>query len=119
MRFMMLLKANADTEAGVMPKQKTLEAMGKYNEELVAAGVLRGGEGLHPSAKGARVRFSGGTPTVVDGPFPETKELIAGFWIIEVASRQEAIEWARKIPFDPDVHFGGEGEVELRQIFEA
>jgi len=119
MRFMMLLKANQDTEAGVMPKQKTLEAMGKYNEELVNAGVLRGGEGLHPSSKGARVRFSGGKPTVIDGPFPETKELIAGFWIIDVASRAEAIEWARKIPFDPDVHFGGEGEVELRQIFEA
>jgi hypothetical protein len=81
--------------------------------------VLRGGEGLHPSSKGARVRFSGGKPTVVDGPFPETKELIAGFWIIEVKSRDEAIEWARRIPFDPDVHFGGEGEVELRQIFEA
>ena len=119
MRFMMLLKANKDTEAGVMPKQKTLEAMGKYNEELVNAGVLRGGEGLHPSSKGARVRFSGGKPTVIDGPFAETKELIAGFWIIEVKSRDEAIEWARRIPFDPDVHFGGEGEVELRQIFEA
>jgi len=119
MRFMMLLKANKDTEAGVMPERKTLEAMGKYNEELVKAGVLRGGEGLHPSSRGARVRFSGGKPTVVDGPFPETKELIAGFWIIEVKSRDEAIEWARKIPFDPGVHFGGEGEVELRQIFEA
>ena len=119
MRFMMLLKANKDTEAGVMPERKTLEAMGKYNEELVKAGVLRGGEGLHPSSRGARVRFSGGKPTVVDGPFAETKELIAGFWIIEVKSRDEAIEWARKIPFDPGVHFGGEGEVELRQIFEA
>jgi hypothetical protein len=119
MRFMMLLKANKDTEAGVMPERKTLEAMGRYNEELARAGVLRGGEGLHPSSKGARVRFSGGKPTVVDGPFPETKELIAGFWIIEVKSRDEAIEWARRIPFDPDVHFGGEGEVELRQIFEA
>jgi hypothetical protein len=102
-----------------MPERKTLEAMGRYNEELARAGVLRGGEGLHPSSKGARVRFSGGKPTVVDGPFPETKELIAGFWIIEVKSRDEAIEWARRIPFDPDVHFGGEGEVELRQIFEA
>jgi hypothetical protein len=102
-----------------MPERKTLEAMGRYNEELARAGVLRGGGGLHPSSKGARVRFSGGKPTVVDGPFPETKELIAGFWIIEVKSRDEAIEWARRIPFDPDVHFGGEGEVELRQIFEA
>jgi len=119
MRFMMLLKANRDTEAGVMPEQKTLEAMQKYNEELVKAGVMVGGEGLHPSSKGARVRFSKGKPSVVDGPFPETKELIAGYWMIQVKSKAEAIEWAKKIPFDPDVHFGGEGEVELRQVFEV
>jgi hypothetical protein len=119
MRFMMIIKANADTEAGVMPSQKTLEAMGKYNEELVKAGVMLSGEGLHPSSKGARLRFSKGKPTVIDGPFPETKELIAGFWIIKVKSKDEAIEWAKKIPFDPDVHMGGEGEIELRQVFEA
>jgi len=119
MRFMMIIKANKDTEAGVPPSQKVLEAMGKYNEELVKAGVMLGGEGLHPSSKGALVRFSGGKPTVIDGPFPETKELIAGFWIIKVDSKQEAIEWAKKIPFDPDVHMGGEGEIELRQIFET
>jgi hypothetical protein len=116
---MMLIKANKDTEAGVPPNQKVLEAMGKYNEELVKAGVMLGGEGLHPSSKGARVRFSGGKPSVVDGPFPETKELIAGFWIIKVNSKQEAIAWAKKIPFDPDVHMGGEGEIELRQVFET
>jgi len=119
MRFMMILKATKDTEAGVLPERKTLEAMGKYNEELMKAGALLAGEGLHPSSKGARVRFSRGKPTVIDGPFPETKELIAGFWIIKVKSREEAIEWAKKIPFDPDVHMGGEGEVELRQVFEA
>ena len=116
---MMIIKANKDTEAGVMPEEKTLAAMGKYNEELVKAGVMLSGEGLHPSSKGARVRFSGGKPTVVDGPFAETKELIAGFWIIQVKSREEAIEWAKRVPFDPDVHMGGEGEIELRQIFEA
>jgi len=119
MRFMMIIKANTDTEAGVMPSQKTLEAMGTYNEELVKAGVMLAGEGLHPSSKGARVRFSKGKPTVIDGPFPETKELIAGFWIIKVASKEEAVEWAKKIPFDPDVHMGGEGEIELRQVFEV
>ena len=119
MRFMMIIKANTDTEAGVMPSQKTLEAMGTYNEELVKAGVMLAGEGLHQSSKGARVRFSKGKPTVIDGPFPETKELIAGFWIIKVASKEEAVEWAKKIPFDPDVHMGGEGEIELRQVFEV
>jgi hypothetical protein len=119
MRFMMIIKANKDTEAGVMPSQQALEAMGKYNEELVKAGALLAGEGLHPSSKGARVRFSKGKPSAVDGPFPETKELIAGFWIIKVSSKEEAIEWAKRIPFDPDVHMGGEGEIELRQIFEV
>ena len=119
MRFMMIIKANTDSEAGVMPSQKTLEAMGKYHEELVKAGVMLSGDGLHPSSKGARVRFSKGKPTVIDGPFPETKELIAGFWMIKVASKEEAVEWAKKVPFDPDVHMGGEGEIELRQVFEV
>ena len=118
MRFIMMLKASRDSEAGVMPGQRTLEAMGKYNEQLASAGVLLGGEGLHASSKGARVIFSGGTPSVVDGPFPETRDLVAGFWIIKVASKAEAIEWARRIPFAPDVHADGNGEVELRQIFE-
>ena len=118
MRFMMMIKANKDTEAGVMPEEKTLEAMAKYNEELVKAGVLLDGMGLQASSKGARVRFSGGKPTVTDGPFAETKELIAGFWLIQVRSKEEAIEWAKRVPFDPDVHMGGEGEIELRQVFE-
>ena len=118
MRFMMMIKANKDTEAGVMPEEKTLEAMAKYNEELVKAGVLLDGMGLQASSKGARVRFSGGKPTVIDGPFAETKELIAGFWLIQVKSKEEAIEWAKRVPFDPDVHMGGEGEIELRQVFE-
>ena len=118
MRFMMMIKANKDTEAGVMPEEKTLAAMGKYNEELAKAGVLLDGMGLQPSSKGARVRFSGGKPTVIDGPFAEAKELIAGFWLIQVKSREEAIEWAKRVPFDPDVHMGGEGEIELRQVFE-
>jgi hypothetical protein len=118
MRFMMIIKANKDTEAGVMPEEKTLAAMAKYNEELVKAGVLLDAMGLQPSSKGARLRFSGGKPKVIDGPFAETKELIAGFWLIQVKSKEEAIEWARRIPFDPDVHMGGEGEIELRQVFE-
>jgi hypothetical protein len=118
MRFMMMIKANKDTEAGVMPSEKTLAAMARYNEELVKAGVMLDGMGLQSSAKGARVRFSKGQPTVVDGPFAEAKELIAGFWLIQVKSKEEAIEWAKRIPFDPDVHMGGEGEVELRQVFE-
>ena len=118
MRFMMMIKANKDTEAGVMPEEKTLAAMAKYNEELVKAGVLLDGMGLQPSAKGARVRFSGGKPTVIDGPFTETKELIAGFWLIQVKSKEEAIAWAKRVPFDVDVHMGGEGEIELRQVFE-
>jgi hypothetical protein len=118
MRFMMMIKANKDTEAGVMPSEKTLAAMARYNEELVKAGVLLDGMGLQSSAKGARVRFSKGQPTVVDGPFAESKELIAGFWLIQVKSKEEAIEWAKRVPFDPDVHMGGEGEIELRQVFE-
>jgi hypothetical protein len=115
---MMMIKANKDTEAGVMPSEKTLAAMARYNEELVKAGVLLDGMGLQSSAKGARVKFSNGQPTVVDGPFAESKELIAGFWLIQVKSKEEAIEWAKRVPFDPDVHMGGEGEIELRQVFE-
>jgi hypothetical protein len=117
-RFMMMIKANKDTEAGVMPEEKTLAAMAKYNEELVKAGVLLDGMGLQPSSKGARVRFSKGKPTVVDGPFTESKELIAGFWLIQVKSKEEAVEWAKRVPFDPDVHMGGDGEIEVRQVFE-
>ena len=112
MRFMMIVKASADSEAGVMPSTEELAEMGRYNEELVNAGILLAGEGLHPSSRGVRVRFSGGQPTVTDGPFTETKELIAGFWLIQVKSREEAVEWARRVPFR-------EGEVELRQVFEA
>jgi len=115
MRFMVIVKANQDSEAGVMPKQELLAAMGKYNEELVKAGVLVAAEGLHPSSKGARVRFSGKSRSVVDGPFAETKELIAGFWIFKVASKQEAIDWVKRAP-NP---FDGESEIEIRQIFEA
>ncbi len=112
MRFMMIVKANQDSEAGIMPSQEILAAMGKYNEELVKAGVLLAAEGLHPSSKGARVKFSGDKRTVIDGPFTEAKELIAGFWLIQVKSREEAIEWLKRAPFQ-------EGEVELRQVFEA
>ncbi|HEV2131497.1 MAG TPA: YciI family protein, partial [Longimicrobiaceae bacterium] len=110
--FMMLVKANNESEAGAMPSEQELAEMGQYNEELVKAGVLLAGEGLHPSSKGTRVQFSGDKRTVVDGPFAETKELIAGFWIIQVKSREEAIEWARRVPFR-------EGEIEIRQVFEA
>ena len=113
MRFMVLVKADKQSEAGVMPNEKLLTAMGKYNEELVNAGVMLAGEGLHPSSKGARVRFSGGKTTVIDGPFAEAKELIAGFWLWEVKSKAEAIEWLKKAPFD------GGAEVEIRQVFEA
>jgi hypothetical protein len=118
MRFMMMIKANKDTEAGVMPEEKTLAAMAQYNEELVKAGVLIDGVGLQASSKGARVYFSGGKPKVIDGPFAETKELIAGYWMIDVKSKQEAIDWAKRVPFDPDVHMGGEGQIEIRQVFE-
>ncbi|MGI8620023.1 MAG: YciI family protein [Gemmatimonadaceae bacterium] len=113
MRFMVLVKADKNSEAGVMPDQKLLAAMGQYNEELVKAGVMLAGEGLHPSSKGARVKFSGDKRTVTDGPFAETKELIAGFWLWQVKSRDEAIEWLKRAPF------GGDTEVEIRQVFEA
>lgn len=116
MRFMVLIKATKDSEAGILPDEKLLSDMGKFNEELVKAGVMLDGEGLHPSSKGARVKFSGDKRTVVDGPFPETKELIAGFWIWQVKSKQEAIEWVKKCPNPmPNV----ESEIEIRQIFEA
>jgi hypothetical protein len=113
-RFMMLVKANKDSEAGVMPGEDLLAAMGRYNEELVKAGVLLAGEGLHPSSKGARVRFSGTRRTVIDGPFPEDG-LIAGFWLIQVPSKAAAIEWARRCPNPME----GESEIEIRQVFEA
>ena len=117
MRFMVIVKANAQSEAGEMPSERVLTEMGKYNEELVKAGVMLAGEGLHPSSKGARVRFSGSKRTVVDGPFPETKELIAGFWLIQVKSKEEAIEWVKRVP-NPDGGVG-ESEIEIRQVFEA
>lgn len=113
MRFMVLVKADKNSEAGVMPSTELLAQMGKYNEELVKAGVMLAGEGLHPSSKGARVKFSGKKRTVIDGPFAETKELVAGFWIWQVKSKAEAIEWLKRAPFD------GGTEVELRQIFET
>ena len=116
MRFMILIKADADSEAGVMPSTELMEAMGKYNEELVKAGVMLAGEGLHPSSKGARVKFSGDTRTVIDGPFAETKELIAGFWIFQVRSKEEAIEWVKRMPNPMP---GTEPEVEIRQVFET
>ena len=112
MRFMLLVKANKNSEAGILPDQKMLTEMGNFNEELVKAGVMLAGEGLHPSSKGARVKFSGGKRTVIDGPFAETKELIAGFWLWQVKSKEEAIEWLKRAPFD-------ETEVEIRQLFEA
>jgi hypothetical protein len=115
MRFMVIIKANKDSEEGVMPSEELLTEMGKFNEELVKAGVMLAGEGLHPSSKGARVRFSGKKRTVIDGPFPETKELIAGFWLWQVKSKEEAIEWAKRIP-NPT---GEDGEIEIRQVFEA
>ena len=115
MRFMVLMPANEDSEAGVMPPTEALAAMGKYNEELVNAGVMLAGEGLHPTSNGAKVKFSNGKPNVVDGPFTEAKELIAGFWIWEVDSKEEAIEWIKKMPHPPE----GELTIELRQIFEA
>jgi len=113
MRFMVLVKADKNSEAGAMPTEKELTEMGKFNEELVKAGVMLAGEGLHPSSKGVRVRFSGKNRTVIDGPFSETKELVAGFWIWQVKSKEEAIEWLKRAPF------GGDTEVELRQVFEA
>ena len=116
MRFMVLVKATADSEAGILPDEKLLTEMGKFNEELVKAGVMLAGEGLHPSSKGARVRFSGSKRTVIDGPFTETKELVAGFWLLEVKSKEEAIEWFKRIP---NPNFGKDAEVELRQVFSA
>jgi hypothetical protein len=116
MRFMMIVKATENSEAGVMPSEEMLAAMGRYNEELANSGILLAGEGLHPSSKGVRVKFSGDKTTVVDGPFTETKELIAGFWLIQVKSREEAIEWARRCPNPMP---GEEGVIELRQVFEA
>jgi hypothetical protein len=116
MRFMMIVKASKDSEAGRMPSEELLSAMGKYNEELMKAGVLLDLAGLQPSSKGMRIKFSGGKRRVIDGPFTETKELIAGYWIIQVKSREEAIEWAKRVPAPHGE--GAEGEVELRQFFE-
>ena len=115
MRFMVMIKANQDSENGVMPSERLLAEMGRFNEELVKAGVMLAGEGLHPSSKGARVRFSGSKRSVVDGTFAETKELIAGYWLWQVKSKEEAIEWVKRCP-NP---MNGESEVEIRQVFEA
>jgi hypothetical protein len=114
-RFMMIVKASKESEAGVMPSEELLTAMGKYNEELANAGMLLAGEGLHPSSRGARVRFSGAERTVVHGPFAETGQLVAGFWLIQANSLQEAIDWAKRCP-NP---MAGESEIEIRQVFEA
>jgi hypothetical protein len=116
MRVMVVIKANKDTEAGVMPDERLLTEMGNFNEELVKAGMMLAMEGLHPSSKGARVRFSGSKRTVIDGPFTETKELIAGFWLIQVKSKEEAIEWVKR---SPNPFPGKESEIEIRQVFEA
>ena len=115
MRFMILVKATAESEAGKMPSEKLLADMGKFNEELVKAGVMLAGEGLHPSSKGARVKFSGPNRTVVDGPFTETKELVAGFWLWDVKSKEEAIEWVKRCPNPME----GDSDIEIRQVFEA
>jgi hypothetical protein len=115
MRVMVIIKANQDTEAGVMPSEQLLTEMGNFNEELVKAGIMLAGEGLHPSSKGVRVKFSGASRTVVDGPFTETKELVAGYWLWRVTSMDEAIEWVKRCP-NPT---GGESVVEIRQVFEA
>jgi hypothetical protein len=114
MRFMIIVKATKDSEAGMMPSEELLAAMAKYNEELVKAGVMLDGAGLQPSSKGARVRYSGAKRTVIDGPFAETKELIAGYWIIQVKSKEEAIEWVKRVP-NPHAE---DGEIEIRQFFE-
>ncbi|HEY2817820.1 MAG TPA: YciI family protein [Casimicrobiaceae bacterium] len=116
MRFMVIVKATQQSEAGVLPNEKLITEMGKFNAELAKAGVMLAGEGLQSSSKGARVKFSGAKRTVTDGPFPETKELVAGFWIWQVKSKQEAIEWAKRCP---NPHPGMESEIEIRQIFEA
>lgn len=115
MRFMVIVKADKHTEAGVMPSEQLLADMGRYNEKLAKAGILLAGEGLHPSSKGVRVKFSGDKRTVVEGPFPETNQLIAGFWLWQVKSKEEAIEWAKRCP-NPT---GAEAEIEIRQVFEA
>ncbi len=115
MRFMVMVKATADSEAGVMPSEQLLAEMGRYNEELVKAGIMQAGEGLHPSSKGARVRFSGTQRKVIDGPFAETKELVAGFWLWQCAALQEAIDWVKRCP-NP---MPGDSEIEIRQVFEA
>lgn len=115
MRFMVIVKATEDSENGVMPSEELLAAMGRYNEELVAAGIMQAGEGLHPSSRGVRVRFSGADRSVIDGPFAETKELIAGFWLWEVASLAECVEWVKRCP-NP---MPGDSEIEIRQVFEA
>jgi hypothetical protein len=112
MRVMVFVKANKDSEAGVMPTRELLQEMGKFNEQLVKAGVMLAGEGLHPTSRGKRVRFSGDKKTVIDGPFTETKELVAGFWLWQVRSMEEAVEWLKRAPF-------GEGDVEIRPVFEA
>jgi len=114
MRFMVIVKATKESEAGKMPSEEMLSDMGKFNEELVKAGVMLDGAGLQPSSKGARIRFTGKTRTVIDGPFAETKELIAGYWVIQVKSKEEAIEWMKRCPCP----YEGDGEIELRQIFE-
>jgi hypothetical protein len=113
---MMFVKG--DPEPGAVPSKELLEEMGRYNEELTKAGVLLDLAGLHPSAEGVRVRFSGGKPTVVDGPFTETKEIVAGYWVLQVESMEEAVEWAKRVPVHVPAEYGGEGEVEIRQIFE-
>ena len=115
MKFMVMVKATKDSEAGVMPSTKLLEEMGKFNEELVKAGVMLAGEGLHPTSKGARVKFSGSKRSVVDGPFTETKELVAGFWILQCKSKEEVVEWVKRCPNPME----GESEIEIRQLFEA
>jgi hypothetical protein len=112
MRFMVMVRANKDTEAGVMPSTEELAAMGKFNEEMVKAGIMLSGEGLHPSMRATRLKFSGATPTVIDGPFPAT-ELVCGFWMLQVKSKEEALEWMKRAPFS------GGAEIEIRQVFEA
>jgi hypothetical protein len=113
MRYMVLVKASEETEAGVLPTREELAEMGRFNDELIKAGVLLAADGLHPTSKGLRLRFDGGKPTVIDGPFAETKELLAGFWIVQVSSREEAVEWFSRAPF------GGGAELELRRVFES
>src|SRR5262245_63589101 len=118
MRVIVIIKANNDSEAGVMPSEKLLTAMGNFNEELVKSGIMQAGEGLHPSSKGKRVSFSGGQRIVTDGPFAETKELIAGFWLWKVNSIDEAVEWVKRIPFDPDAAPSDAAPIEIRPVFE-